>query len=48
MQLENGQLKPSYNVQIGVESEYIVGIGHFQKPTDVTTLILFFDREKKN
>ena len=23
----NGQLKPGYNVQIGVESEYIVGVG---------------------
>ena len=24
--MRNGQLKPGYNVQIGVESEYIVGI----------------------
>ena len=27
----NGQLKPGYNVQIGVESEYIVGIGLFPR-----------------
>lgn len=43
----NGQLKPGYNVQIGVESEYIVGIGLFPKPTDVTTLIPFLNRVKK-
>lgn len=43
----NGQLKPGYNVQIGVESEYIVGIGLFPKPTDVTTLIPFLERVKK-
>lgn len=43
----NGQLKPGYNVQIGVESEYIVGIGLFPKPTDVTTLIPFLDRVKR-
>ena len=42
----NGQLKPGYNVQIGVESEYIVGIGLFPKPTDVTTLIPFLERMK--
>lgn len=43
----NGQLKPGYNVQIGVESEYIVGIGLFPKPTDVTTLIPFLERIKR-
>ncbi len=43
----NGQLKPGYNVQIGVESEYIVGIGLFPNPTDVNTLIPFLDRVKK-
>ena len=24
--MQNGQLKPGYNIQIGVEGEYIVGI----------------------
>lgn len=43
----NGQLKPGYNVQIGVESEYIVGISLFPNPTDVNTLIPFLDRVKK-
>ena len=27
--MRNGQLKPGYNIQIGVESEYIVGVGSF-------------------
>lgn len=40
----NGQLKPGYNVQIGVESEYIVGVGLFPNPTDTTTLIPFLKR----
>ena len=39
--MRNGQLKPAYNVQIGVESEYIVGVGLFSNPTDTTTLIPF-------
>ena len=30
--LKNGQLKPGYNVQIMVESEYIVGVGLFPNP----------------
>ena len=40
----NGQLKPAYNVQIGVESEYIIGLGVFPNPTDTTTLPPFLDR----
>ena len=40
----NGQLKPGYNVQIGVENEYILGVGLFPNPTDVTTLIPFLER----
>lgn len=42
--MKNGQLKPAYNVQIGVESEYIVGVGIFSNPTDVNTLIPFLKR----
>lgn len=37
--MRNAQLKPGYNVQIGVESEYIVGVGIFQDRSDSTTLI---------
>ncbi len=43
----NGQLKPAYNVQIGVESEYIIGLGLFPNPTDTTTLPPFLDRVQK-
>ena len=42
--MKNGQLKPGYNIQIGVESEYIVGVGSFTNPTDVQTLIPFLER----
>ena len=42
--MNNGQLKPGYNVQIAVESEYIVGVGLFHNPTDTTTLIPFRER----
>ena len=42
--MRNGQLKPGYNVQIGVESEYIIGLGLFSNPTDTTTLIPFLER----
>lgn len=37
--MRNSQLKPAYNVQIGVESEYITGIGIFQDRNDIATLI---------
>lgn len=39
--MRNGQLKPAYNVQIAVNSEYITGIGIFPNRTDVGTLIPF-------
>lgn len=42
--MRNGQLKPGYNIQIGVESEYIVGVGSFANRTDVNTLIPFLNR----
>ena len=42
--MRNGQLKPGYNVQIMVESEYIVGMGIFANPTDTRTLIPFMER----
>lgn len=37
--MRNAQLKPAYNVQIAVESEYITGVGIFQDRSDTTTLI---------
>lgn len=42
--MRNGQLKPGYNVQIMVESEYIAGMGIFANPTDTRTLIPFMER----
>ena len=39
--MRNGQLKPAYNVQIAVNSEYITGIDVFSNRTDVGTLIPF-------
>ena len=46
--MNNGQLKAGYNVQIAVESEYIVGVGLFPNPTDTTTLIPFMERMQSN
>lgn len=47
--MKNGQLKPAYNLQIGVNSEYIVGLDLFPNPTDVRTLIPFLSvLESKN
>ena len=44
--MKNGQLKPGYNVQIGVESEYIIALGLFSNPSDVNTLVPFLERFK--
>lgn len=47
--MKNGQLKLAYNLQIGVNSEYIVGLDLFPNPTDVRTLIPFLSvLESKN
>ena len=40
----NGQLKPAYNIQHGVDSEYITWIDISPRPTDTCTLIPFFER----
>jgi transposase len=37
--MRNSQLKPGYNVQIAVESEYVTGVGIFQDRSDIATLI---------
>lgn len=39
--MRNAQLKPGYNVQIGVDSEYIVAVDVFQDRNDVWTLVPF-------
>lgn len=43
----NGQLKPAYNIQHGVDSEYITWVDISSHPTDTLTLIPFLkDMEK--
>ena len=37
----NGQLKPAYNLQLGVDSEYVTWLDVFPAPTDTITLIPF-------
>ena len=39
--MRNAQLKPGYNVQIAVDSEYIVATDIFQDRNDVWTLVPF-------
>ncbi len=44
--MANGQLKPGYNLQIGVCSEFIISSAIFPNPTDIKTLIPFLDKIK--
>jgi hypothetical protein len=46
--MKNGQFKPAYNVQIGVEGEYIVGIDISSEISDQLTFIPFLDKLEKN
>ena len=39
--MRNGQLKPAYNVQIAVNSEYITGVDVFSNRTDFGTFVPF-------
>ena len=45
--MRNAQLKPGYNVQIGVDSEYIVAVDIFQDRNDVWTLVPFLKHMKE-
>ena len=42
--LKNAQLKPGYNIQIGVEGEYIVGVDISIERSDQLTFIPFLDK----
>ena len=42
--MRNGQLKPGYNIQLGVEAEYIVGLDISSERSDVMTLIPLLKR----
>ena len=46
--MRNSQMKPGYNVQIGVEGEYIVGIDISSERTDQKTLVPFLEKLNKN
>jgi transposase len=46
--MQNGQLKPGYNIQIGVESEYIVGAMVSSERSDMGTLIPFMQQLEQN
>lgn len=37
--MKNGQLKPGYNVQMGTESQFVVGFSLHQRPGDSTCLV---------
>ena len=45
--MRNGQLKPAYNVQIAVNSEYITGVEIFSNRSDSGTLIPFMTQMQK-
>ena len=45
--MRNGQLKPAYNVQHGVDSEYIVWADVSAHPTDTLTLIPFLRKAEE-
>lgn len=45
--MKNGQLKPGYNIQAGVEGEYIIGLDISSERSDVNTLIPFLEKLKK-
>lgn len=42
--MKNGQLKPAYNVQVGTDAGYVVGIDISQERSDVNTLIPFLSK----
>ena len=46
--MRNAQLRPGYNVQIAVDSEYIVSADLFQDRNDVWTLVPFLKTMEKN
>ena len=44
----NGQLKPAFNLQHGVDAEYITWLKIGPQPTDTTTLIPFLKEAEEN
>lgn len=46
--MRNGQTKPAYNLQIMTNSQYVLGYGLMQNPTDTRTLIPFLNQLAQN
>lgn len=46
--MRNGQLKPAYNVQVGTDAGYVVGIDISQERSDMNTLIPFLSKLERN
>lgn len=42
--MRNGQLKPAYNIQMALSGNFIVGVGGYQLPSDMHTLIPFINQ----
>lgn len=43
----NGQLKPGYNIQIGTENDFIIGVTVHPNPTDTKTMIPHLEHVKE-
>jgi transposase len=41
--MQNGQLKPAYNLQIGTKEQFITHFDFFPDPTDTLTMVPFFE-----
>ncbi len=46
--MRNAQLKPGYNIQFGIEGEYITGVTVSSKRSDQLTLIPFMEKLRSN
>lgn len=46
--MNNGQLKPGYNIQIGTNNQFITQIGFYHNPTDTLTMPDFLGRYRRD
>jgi hypothetical protein len=46
--MQNSQLKPAYNLQIGTENQFITHFDFFPNPTDTLTMVPFFQGWEEN
>lgn len=46
--MQNGQLKPAYNIQMGTENQFVLGWSIHQKPADTSVMIPHLEEIKKN